>query len=303
MLKVKRIFSLLSLSTIALIGAPPEVSLTQETSRVDAFDPDKICKALEKDFYVSIPHEVPHSVITDTIEAFLAFLETDQAVKDHLQSQLPGNHRRRELGFTHRKAINQNYEDTKDLFHYHPFLKKSHEEYISTHPIANRLITQTDVIWNYVADTTKKILTCLNSKYPGLYNKIFDTEEPHIVLRLVHYQVDQKQEIWAKPHFDAGSFTLAIAESVPGLRIGSHQENLQLVPHQEGRAIFMLGANCRQLITTETLLPGWHDVIRLDNLPSRWAIVAFIDGHGLEGLSRNDSRNPGGNSEFIPNRQ
>lgn len=290
MLKIKQIFPILTLWTMALTGSPTE-ALTKEfikEGQIDTFNADEICKTLEKDFYISIPYDLPRSVINETIEAFLEFIQTDQKVKDHLQSRLPGIHRRGELGFTHREGLDQN-PDVKDFFHYHPFLKKSHEEYISANATVNRLITQADIIWNHVADVTKQILLCLNSKYPDVYNKVFDTEDPHIVLRLVYYQADPDQEILARPHFDAGSFTLAVAESAPGLRIGSHQENLQLVPHKEGRAIFMLGANYRKVITTDTLLPGWHDVIRLDNLRSRWAIVAFIDGHGIEGPSRDDT--------------
>jgi hypothetical protein len=33
---------------------------------------------------------------------------------------------------------------------------------------------------------------------------------------------------------------LAIAESGPGLRIGSNHENLRLIEHKEGQASFML---------------------------------------------------------------
>ncbi len=42
------------------------------------------------------------------------------------------------------------------------------------------------------------------------------------------------------------------------------------------------------------LLPGWHDVIQLDETRvgkpfARWAIVAFIDGHGVEALPRTET--------------
>jgi isopenicillin N synthase-like dioxygenase len=118
---------------------------------------------------------------------------------------------------------------------------------------------------------------------------VFDTEEPHIVLRLVYYQAHPQQEILARPHFDAGSFTLAIAESAPGLRIGSKQENLELVPYDKNGMIFMLGANCGRMVPHEKLLPSWHDVIRLDNLTTRWELVAFIDGHSVESPSLHDT--------------
>lgn len=254
----------------------------------DPFNADAICKALETNYYVSLPSDLSRSVIDETIDAFLAFANSSQEIKNRFQSQLPGNHRRRELGFVHREGLAEG-RDTKDFFHYHPYLKKDHESFIAETPVADRLARNADIIWNHAADMAKKILLSLDSDYPGVYDKVFDTPLPHIVLRIVYYEAHPEQEILAIPHFDAGSFTLALAESAPGLRIGSRQENLKLVPHQEGRAIFMLGAGYRQTIATETLLPGWHDVIRLDNLTSRWAIVAFIDGHDIEGPSKEDT--------------
>lgn len=288
MSKFKHIFLFLTLVSLALIGSPIQAESTTEKNEV--FKADEICKAIETNFYASIPYDIPRSVINETIDAFLAFIDTDQEAKDHLYCQFPGNHRRRELGFTHRTGLDQG--DVKDFFHYHPYLKKFHAEFLASNPIANRLITQMDIIWNYAERTTKDILQSLNGKFPDVYDRVFDTEVPHVVLRLVYYQAEPEQEILARAHFDAGSFTLAIAESAPGLRIGSHQENLQLVPHKEGRAIFMLGGNSNQVLHTDTLKPGWHDVIRLDKLRSRWAIVAFIDAHDLEGPSRDDTHTP-----------
>lgn len=293
MWKINCFFYVFTLNTMALMSCSAETAasppITQEAS-MDTFSADEICQTLEKQFYLSIPYDLSRSVINETIDAFLAFAQTEQKVKDHLQSKLPGIHRRGELGFTHREGTDQDH-DTKDFFHYHPYLKKNHAEYISANPIVKRLITQVDLIWNHAEHTTKRILKSLDGNYPGVFNKIFNAKEPHIVLRLVYYQATPDQQILARAHFDAGSFTLAVGESAPGLRIGSHQENLQLVPHEEGRALFMLGANYRQVIASETLSPGWHDVIRVDNLQSRWAIVAFIDGNEIESPSREDTHN------------
>lgn len=250
---------------------------------------DEICASLEKDFYVMIPYDVPRPLMKDSVEAFLQFLNTDSSVKEHLQSLLPGNHRRRELGFSYRDATNNTDGENKNFFHYHPYLLKEHSRFISLNPTVSHFITHVDEVWNLVAEAAKQVLTRLDERFPGVYDEVFNTEEPHIVLRIVHYQASPHQEILARPHFDAGSFTLAIAESAPGLRIGSKQENLMLVPYEENSIIFMLGKNCRKLIPSETLLPGWHDVVRLDRLDMRWAIVAFIDGHHVEGPSREET--------------
>jgi hypothetical protein len=93
--------------------------------------------------------------------------------------------------------------------------------------------------------------------------------------------------------FYCSSFTLAIAESCPGLRIGSKPENLKEVTHQDGKAVFFLGGNFKNLIPTSELLPGWHDVIMVnkENVGEshvRWAIVMFTDGHSAQAPSRGD---------------
>jgi hypothetical protein len=113
-------------------------------------------------------------------------------------------------------------------------------------------------------------------------------------LRFLRYSWSKSGKYLAKPHFDAGSFTLAIAESEPGLRIGSCPENLQLVAHKEKEAIFMLSSNFKKLMDTDQLSPGWHDVIQLNETIigkpyARWAIVAFIDGHDVEALPRSET--------------
>lgn len=250
---------------------------------------DEICTTLEKDFYVKIPIEVSRPMLEDTVDAFLEFLKTDTDVKTHLKSLLPGHHRRRELGFMFRDTSDNDGLETKEFFHYHPYLLKEHSEFIASDPVVNNFIIHMDGIWNLVADTAKDMLKRLDERFPGTHDGVFDTAEPHIMLRLVYYKARPDQQILARPHFDAGSFTLAVAESAPGLRIGSNQENLTLVPYEPNRMIFMLGRNCQQMLPSKSLVPAWHDVIRLNDLNTRWAIVAFIDGHSVPSPSREDT--------------
>ncbi|MCP4922940.1 MAG: hypothetical protein GY915_02775 [bacterium] len=110
-------------------------------------------------------------------------------------------------------------------------------------------------------------------------------------LRFLRYDWQSSGKFLAKPHYDAGSFTLAIAESGPGLRIGAGPATLQSVEHKPEEAIFMLSSNFKKVIESSGLSAGWHDVIQLDetslgNPSSRWAVVAFIEGHSLEALDR-----------------
>lgn len=89
-------------------------------------------------------------------------------------------------------------------------------------------------------------------------------------------------------------YHLAIAESCPGLRIGSCPENLQLVPHTKENAIFMLASNFKSIMNTDDFSAGWHDVVQLEETYigkpfSRWAVVAFIEAHGVKALPRTET--------------
>jgi hypothetical protein len=47
-------------------------------------------------------------------------------------------------------------------------------------------------------------------------------------------------------------------------------------------------------MNTDKLFPGWHDVIQLDETLigkpfARWAIVVFIEAHGVEALPRTET--------------
>ena len=114
------------------------------------------------------------------------------------------------------------------------------------------------------------------------------------MLRFLKYDWQKSGDLLAKPHFDAGSFTLAIAESCPGLRIGSAPENLKHVMHKPGNAVFMLSSNFQKVIDTDQFSAGWHDVIQVDKTLigkpfARWAVVAFIEAHGVEALPRTET--------------
>ncbi len=149
-------------------------------------------------------------------------------------------------------------------------------------------------IWQNVNSILMHIFTEFDNNFDGIYNKIFDTKNSHIVLRFLKYNWSESGKFLAKPHFDAGAFTLAISESCQGLRVGSCPEDLEIIKHEENKAIFMLSSNSIKLIDDEQLKPAWHDVIQMDETNigkgfARWAIVAFIDAHDVEALPREET--------------
>lgn len=244
--------------------------------------------------YTNIYFPIHRVQIEKAMEAFFEFLKLPLEKKQTIDLKISPKHRRGELGFVHRNPEDHFYNDNKDFFHYHPVIEKQYAEFIRQNPEVENFLKKAAPIWEAVYQTIKAILSLFEPDYPGTLSKIFDSPTPHILLRFLRYEYASSGLYLAKPHFDSGSFTLAIAESSPGLRIGTHPDDLELMTHKEGHAIFMISSNFKKIIDNDILKPGWHDVIQVDQSKrdqpfSRWALVAFIDGHSVESLSRHET--------------
>lgn len=258
------------------------------------FDFDKIHKSLQEKYYVNVPFPLDRSVLESAITSFFKFLDEPESIKQHINFTIAPRHRRGDVGFVHRDPTEDIYNDSKDFFHYHPALLEKYASFLDQNPVVSEFVHKANPIWEAAHQTVRNILKTFETNHPGISAKIFDTEHVHILIRFLKYNWQESGEFLAKPHFDAGSFTLAIAESCPGLRIGSGPDNLEPVEHRPGEALFMLSSNYEKVIETDTLTPGWHDVIQVDKTQigkpfARWAIVAFIEAHGVEALSRTET--------------
>lgn len=252
---------------------------------------EEIYKSLQTRFFVPVPFPMERKALEEAIQAFFTFLEEPDPIKSHINFSIAPLHRRGDVGFKHRDATDHIYDDNKDFFHYHPALFEHYQDFLEANPAVLNFVLKAKPIWDLTYQVVGALFKTFDPDFPGVYNSIFNTKHPHIVLRFLKYEWHSAGKYLAKPHYDAGSFTLAIAESCPGLRIGSCQNNLVIVEHRPETAIFMIASNVEKVIKTDKLLPGWHDVIQLDDSKigksfARWAIVVFIDGHGVEALSR-----------------
>lgn len=250
--------------------------------------------SLYKKPYASIPFPITQEQIEKAVAAFFDFLSLSAEQKHYINFKISPMHRRGELGFTHRNPDDHIYNDSKDFFHYHPVIQEQYASFINANPIIKNFIEQAQPIWQAVYSCTHAILSEFDKNHPQTLSKIFDSPRPHIILRFLRYDYVKSSLYLAKPHFDSGSFTLAVAESSPGLRIGTNPEDLELVTHTQGQAIFMISSNVQKIIDNPELKAGWHDVIQLDTSKidkpfSRWAVVAFLDGHSVESLSRHET--------------
>jgi hypothetical protein len=165
---------------------------------------------------------------------------------------------------------------------------------LNENPIVLDFVTHAKPIWDATYDVVYQIMASFDAPFPGAQSKIFDAEHVHILLRFLKYNWAESGKYLAKPHFDAGSFSLAIAESCPGLRIGTGPDDLELIQHQDNHALFMISSNHKKIIDSDAICAGWHDVIQMDETQigkpfSRWALVAFIEGQGVEALPRTET--------------
>lgn len=244
--------------------------------------------------YTYIPFAYPKDKIKMAVQSFMAFLELPNEVKQHIDFSISPLHRRGDVGYKHRTSADGSYNDTKDFFHFHPALFDRYEEFLRQEPQVNKFVQEAHAIWKVVFQTTQDVLGVMDRIYPGTSSKVLDTQYPHILLRFLRYHWKESQECLAKPHFDAGSFTIAIAESGPGLRIGKSPESLVPVHHHADSAILMMASNQAKLLPESPWPPGWHDVVQLDERYlghpyARWAVVAFIDAHGVDALPKSQT--------------
>lgn len=251
--------------------------------------------ALKKHFYIHVPISLGTTAINESVDAFFKFLNEPEVIKSRIDFSIAPNHRRGEVGYRKRIESDHIYNDNKEFFHYHPAILERYPYFVEENATVCEFLNKANGIWKATFHSTKQILSNFNAFYPGAYDKIFKTDHIHIILRFLKYDWKNSGKYLAKPHYDAGSFSLAIAESCPGLRIGSGPENLEIVEHRPGEAIFMLSSNFKKVLTdAEHLSAGWHDVIQLDEQQlgkpfARWAVVAFIEAHGVEALPRTET--------------
>jgi len=255
---------------------------------------EEVYQTLQKQFYIELPFPMKTNAIQEAVASFFKFLEEPESVKTHMDYSIAPLHRRGDLGYKHRDPSGDIYNDSKEFFHFHPVLLEKYVDFLKKHPVTKDFLSKAKPIWDLAYQTVFKVLEVLEADFPDLRAKIFDAQEEHILLRFLKYNWQSSGKYLAKPHFDAGSFSLAIAESCPGLRIGSNPDNLKPVHHKEGSAVFMLSSNFQKIMDTDQLLPGWHDVIQTDETLigkpfARWAIVAFIDADGVEALPRSET--------------
>ncbi len=258
-----------------------------------ALKQNTILNDLKNQFFYRVPFSVPQDEVLKAVEAFFKFLALPEPIKQVVNFSIAPMHRRGDIGYRKRDPDidDRLYNDRKEFFHFHPAILDKYPRYIGGNPVVKDFFEQALPIWESTYHIVERLLNNLDEHNEGVAGKVYDTKCPHIALRFLRYDWQQSNELLAKPHYDSGAFTLAIAESEPGLRIGSEPSDLKLVSHTPEEALFMLSSNFDKVLTTRSLKPAWHDVFQLDKSKigkpyARWAVVAFIEAHGVEAKPR-----------------
>ena len=257
---------------------------------------DQIFKDLLEQNYSCIEFPVTPEQIRAAIAAYQEFLKLPMEIKSHISFTTNPNSRRGDVGYVERDPKDSVYNDRKRFFHYHDAIKSRYKEFLLQQPIVRRFVESASPIWQAAYNKGSELMEIFEHKYPGIHSRFFAADEPEILLRFLMYDWQHPNENLAKPHYDVGSFTIAIGESDKGLRIGRSPETLKLIEHSPGEAVFMLAKNFPELVDDNEFSPSWHDVVQVGettNKPhARWAIVCFFEASGMSAVGRADARTP-----------
>ncbi|MEK6940435.1 MAG: hypothetical protein AABW49_00865 [Nanoarchaeota archaeon] len=241
-----------------------------------------IVKETREKCYAMVDFGIPGDQLKKAADAFIGFLD----IPEHLlfdmflwHPNVPHDSKNGEIGYVRRKKRKGHY-DNKRLFHYSPLLE---DKIAIQDGRADPFLRHAKQIYQESCITLNRILSALSFKYPAIRDKFYDDSiYPRFFLRFIAYDPETKGEYIATNHIDSGGITIAIAESTPGLRIGSKDGPKTMIEHHDGKAIFMPACTFPDATEGGFLPQAWHDVIQINSKPysdgiARWAIVFFAD--------------------------
>lgn len=244
---------------------------------------EHIVKETREKRYAMVDFGIPGYQLKNAADAFISFLD----IPEHLlfdmflwHPNVPHDSENGEIGYVRRKKRN-GYYDNKRLIHYSPLLED--KTACIQDGRVDPFLRYARQIYQESCTTLDRILSALSLKYPSIRDKFYDNSvHPRFFLRFVAYDPETKGGYIATNHIDSGGITIAIAESTPGLRIGSKDGPKTMIDHHDGKVIFMPGCTFNDATEEEFLPQAWHDVIQTNselcsNGIARWAIVFFAD--------------------------
>ena len=242
--------------------------------------------------YALVPFPLSKKDFNSAMEHFFYFLTLPDEIKNKFQSNAVPGDEESFVGYIKREkqkqvdaATSEAFYDQKEYFHYNRYVEKDFKDILLEMEEDERVkhfFNSARFIYEHAEEMAIAILNEFDEEHPGIKEKFVpEGVRPHFYLRFLRYFTTGRGSFLAKGHYDQGGYTLALAESAPGLRIGKSEETLEEVEHTDGHAVFMPALQL-QLFTSEEFTPAWHDVIqkaddKTNEETARWAIVFFVD--------------------------
>ncbi len=241
-------------------------------------------------------HGISRAALESAARAFFAFLQLPEELKAPIRQTIPGEDRTTR-GYTRRRAKDDSDQEEKMYFHYHPEVEVSFQKEIAAagEPAETFMRVAHDM-WEKTLAIGEDAIREFEERWPGTRVRFMPPgESPLLVIRFLAYLSHPHGDFLAKPHYDRGTFTIALGESAPGLRIGT-PECLVEVAHRDGFSVVMPGTGFQADIDSG-IEPAWHDVVqkkdvRFSETTARWAIVGFFDVKNRSYISIEDTHVP-----------
>jgi isopenicillin N synthase-like dioxygenase len=249
----------------------------------------KIRHQILSQHYAALRFPLSAEQLTQAANAFINFLKLPQATKNSFDSFVvhtsnPGSR----VGYTLRRQ-EQGALDEKEYFHYNEYAGPHFATQLSKTPQAQDFFDQAQHVYDAAKRTLSDVMHAFDTEFPGIYDTFFPSDrKPDFFLRFLKYNVMGPGNFLAKGHYDRGGCTLALAESAPGLRMGTNSSDLKDVVHQPGSALFFPAIKFQE-VTSQEFVPTWHEVVQkgddvFSREVARWAIVFFADPRGMEDI-------------------
>lgn len=235
---------------------------------------------IQEQAYAKVEMDIGYADISSAVERYMDFC----ALPDELTKQIAYEHENRKRGSQVGHVIkNGEGQDKKRYFHYRHGLP----DWLISNGIErpfelNVFLEAAEAIHKTACDTLLENMVELDEKYPGLVGMHYPEHgDLDFYTRFLVYHPSKDGQL-ARAHYDLSTMTLAMAESSPGLRLGTESNDLRPVEHYENEGKLFLGGGWSNLYPDSDLPLGWHDVIQADQSmvgdnTVRWAVVMFAN--------------------------
>ena len=266
--------------------------------------------SLDEKNYVELPFPLGKEDFDRAAQAFFGFIDLPQDVKEELKNidevHASGGSKG---GWGYIKKIPYRPDlDKKDkgigaleVFHFHPMLLQRYDDKkISSHKVGRTFLEEANKVYSAAFTIATAVLNVFDDSFPGFTDNFHIDETSswswRSTLRFVKYESCDKENFIAKGHYDKAAFTMALAESAPGLRIGAGPSSLTATSRDSQHVLFMPSYGFPKLVRNR-FRPSWHDVIQSShdhfrNDTARWAIVFFMSAKQSKFMTRYQSITP-----------